>query len=85
MARVHSQWVPNRDNGRSHAARLSLVDKGLGMISKKPVCVKCGTKLKGRVPMDAVVTCFFCANPRGEQDDDDNKILKSKDVSNARS
>jgi hypothetical protein len=55
------------------------------MISKKPVCVKCGTKLKGRVPMDAVVTCFFCANPRGEQDDDDNKILKSKDVSNARS
>jgi len=46
---------------------------------KVPVCEQCGNTLKGRVPNNTKVICYFCANPRGEQDDDDNKILKSED------
>lgn len=50
---------------------------------KTPVCHKCGTKLKGKIPADATdIVCFFCSNPRGEQDDDANIILKSTDVPN---
>jgi hypothetical protein len=47
---------------------------------KVPVCGKCGNTLKGRVPKDVRVVCYFCSNPRGEQDDEDNKVLKSTDV-----
>jgi hypothetical protein len=52
---------------------------------KVPICEQCGNTLKGRVPKDAKgIICFFCANPRGEQDDDENVILKSVDVTNER-
>jgi len=45
-----------------------------------PKCIKCGTILKGYVPTGTKITCFFCNNPRGDQDDDENVILKSVDV-----
>lgn len=49
--------------------------------TKIPICEKCGRRLKGKVSADATqIVCFFCNNPRGEQDDDANLILKSKDT-----
>jgi hypothetical protein len=42
---------------------------------KIPICEKCGNTLKGRVPADARITCFFCANPNPpheDKDDDEN-------------
>jgi len=56
------------------------------MSYKVPICEQCGNTLKGRVPKDATgIICYFCANPRGEQDDEDNQILKSVDVKDERS
>jgi len=44
---------------------------------KTPVCSECGRVLKGRVHPDVKVVCYFCANPRR---DEDEEPLNVKDV-----
>ena len=50
------------------------------MKTKVPVCEKCGATLKGRVPVEVKVICYFCSNPLYEGDDatnqQDNKGVK---------
>jgi hypothetical protein len=47
---------------------------------KTPICEKCNRILKGKVPHDTAVICFFCNNPRFDDADDANTALKSTDV-----
>jgi len=48
-------------------------------MSKVPVCEKCGNTLKGRVPKEARVICYFCNNPPLSEEEE---TLKYKDVPN---
>jgi hypothetical protein len=46
---------------------------------KIPVCEKCGNTLKGRVPADVRIFCFFCANPNPPPQDEENDDTNWKD------
>ena len=52
---------------------------GVRTMSKVPVCEKCGNTLKGRVPKEARVICYFCSNPPLPEEEE---TLKYKDVPN---
>lgn len=54
-------------------------DLGVRTMSKVPVCEKCGNTLKGRVPKEARVICYFCNNPPLSEEEE---TLKYKDVPN---
>jgi hypothetical protein len=52
---------------------------GVQAMSKVPVCEKCGNTLKGRVPKEARVICYFCSNPPLPEEEE---TLKYKDIPN---
>ena len=52
---------------------------GVRAMSKVPVCEKCGNTLKGRVPNEARVVCYFCSNPPLPEEEE---TLKYKDIPN---
>ena len=52
---------------------------GVQAVSKVPVCEKCGNTLKGRVPNEARVVCYFCSNPPLPEEEE---TLKYKDIPN---
>jgi len=52
---------------------------GVRTMSKVPVCEKCGNTLKGRVPKEARVICYFCSNPPLPEEEE---TLKYKDIPN---
>jgi hypothetical protein len=45
---------------------------------KPAVCTKCGKLLLGSILLHEEVTCYFCENPRHD-DEDDSTILRSRD------
>jgi hypothetical protein len=48
---------------------------------KPAVCGKCGKLLLGSVPIEATeIVCFFCDNPRREDEEYDSTALRSRDV-----
>jgi len=47
-------------------------------IKKIPRCFMCGGELKGKVPADTKVICFFCANPPPEDPEEDGYNFKDK-------
>jgi hypothetical protein len=47
---------------------------------KVPICTECGTKLKGKVPLETTVVCYFCSNPPFDDNGEENTSLKHKDT-----
>ena len=47
--------------------------------TKIPVCENCGMVLKGKVPIDTHIICYFCNNPPFNDSDDENTALQQRD------
>ena len=72
---------PVLDSKGHHDTDNAIVDNGVltNMNYKVPVCEKCGNTLKGRVPNEARVVCYFCSNPPLPEEEE---TLKYKDIPN---